>query len=401
MLTEFLGIESLTQRHLPRFGWFAVTLLPFALVLAGKLAMTSHAPPGGSAPHAPTAAVARGLPSTCNLVAAPYGSDRHGKGSLRRPFRGLHRLDRALRPGWTGCLRGGRYGGLGSTFYLTKRGTPTAQITIRSYPGERARVTGFISVDGAYTTLSHLVIDGSNTLYRVQRAESANCPRPVSQALELNGAGDVFEHNDYYQSVLRLRSVGIGIGFGWSTNNVVVRFNRIHDTGQCNNHDHAIYLAHGDRDLIYDNWIWNNRGGQALILYPGATNAQVFNNVIDSSDSGFGLGDDGGAGVAGNHVYHDIVSNSGRVVNKLAGFAFEGPFINCSFGSDSASSGNAIHDDDSFNNPGGGQQYCTGTARASVWGIYRVNPRYVDRAHHNYALRPDSPFASWGMWNGR
>ena len=347
------------------------------------------------------ASASRSLHRGCDVFAAPDGSDVAGTGSFGRPFATLARLDAALRPGEVGCLRGGTYGGLDFSHYLKTPGTPSTRITIRSYPGETARVVGWIALNGAYTTLSHLVIDGSNTFYRSHQSESANCRAPVSQALQLNGAGDVFEHNDYFQSVRRLRSVGIGIGFGWSTNNVVVRFNRIHDTGQCNNHDHAIYLAHGDRDLIYDNWIWNNRGGQALILYPGATNAQVFNNVIDSSDSGFGLGDDGGAGVAGNHVYHDIVSNSGRVVNKLAGFAFEGPFINCSFGSDSASSGNAIHDDDSFNNPGGGQQYCTGTARASVWGIYRVNPRYVDRAHHNYALAHTSRFRRWGMWDGR
>lgn len=344
----------------------------------------------------------RSLARGCDVVAAPDGSDYRGNGSFARPYATLARLDTALRPGWVGCLRGGKYGGVGSSYYLTTNGSPSAPITIRSYPGESARVVGWIDLAGAYTTLSHLVIDGSNTFYRLRQAESANCRRPVSQALELNGTGDVFEHNEYYQSVARLRSVGIGIGFGRSTNDVVVRFNRIHDTGQCNNHDHAIYLAHGNNDLIYDNWIWNNRGGQALILYPGATNARVFNNVIDSSDSGFGLGDDGaGARVVGNYVFHDIVSNSGRVKNPLAGFAFAGPFINCSFGTASSSSGNAISDDDSFNNPGGGQQYCTGNSRASVWGMSSANPRYVDRAHHNYSLDPTSRFRRWGMWNGR
>ncbi len=251
---------------------------------------------------------------------------------------------------------------------------PGAPVTITAYPGEVPQVEGWMNLNGAYLTVSRLVIDGSNTFYRTHPAETSNCRAPISQSLEINGEGDVFEHNEYFQSVPRLRGVGIGIGYGGPADDVVIRNNKIHDTGQCDNHDHSIYVAHGDNARIYDNWMWHNHGGQALIVYPGTTNARIFNNVIDSSDSGFSLGDNGsGSQVAHNWFYHNVVSNSGTVVNPLAGFSFGGLLINCGFAS-SGSTGNAVQDNDSHNNPGGVQQGCSGGSHVRVANTARSRP---------------------------
>ncbi|MGZ4255910.1 MAG: hypothetical protein ACXVR2_21985, partial [Solirubrobacteraceae bacterium] len=188
----------------------------------------------------------------CDLVASPSGSDASGDGSLNAPFASVGKLDGALQPGQTGCLRAGSYGSTSSLIELDHDGSQRSQITITSFPGETAVVQGWVDVEGSYTTLSHLSIDGSNTFYKQVR-EGTNCRAPVSQPLVIAGRDDVIEFVDYYQSVPSLRGNGIGIGFWGDADNTVIRFSKIHDVGQCEAYDHLIYLSHGNNVRIYDN----------------------------------------------------------------------------------------------------------------------------------------------------
>jgi hypothetical protein len=334
----------------------------------------------------------------CSLFASPGGSDSTGTGSLASPFRSVVRLDSALAAGQTGCLLEGTYGSTSTEHKLTKSGASTGQVTITSYPGQTATVVGWIDVEGAYTTLSHLRIDGSNTFYTTERANTT-CPYPVSQGLVLAGASDVLEYNDYYQSVSSLRGNGIGIGWWGAPDNAVVRFNKIHDTGQCDQYDHSIYLAHGNNVQVYDNWLWNNHGGQSFSIYPGATNARIYANVLDSSDSGFTMGDNGSSYVSGAAVYHNVVSNMKTLINLDTGLSMSGVLISCNFIS-TASTGNQAYTDDSYNNLGGASTGCSSTAHISLSGITTANPQYVDPANHDYAVQSSSPLAGWELWNG-
>ncbi|HET7051560.1 MAG TPA: hypothetical protein VFI54_25045, partial [Solirubrobacteraceae bacterium] len=190
----------------------------------------------------------------CDLIASPSGSDSSGDGSLGSPFASVGKLDRSLRPGQTGCLQAGSYGSTGSHIELDNDGSPAGQITITSFPGETAVVQGWVDVEGSYTTLSHLSIDGSNTFYTQVRS-GTSCPAPVSQPLVIAGQNDVLEFIDYYQSVASLRGNGIGIGFWGDADNTIIRFSKIHDVGQCEAYDHLIYLSHGNNVQIYDNWL--------------------------------------------------------------------------------------------------------------------------------------------------
>src|SRR5690242_3732307 len=124
----------------------------FMLLAAVFSAFTAGA---GSAQGAPLANQASS--HICTKYAAPYGSDRHGRGTARRPFRSVERLDVSLRPGQTGCLRGGNYGTPNSRPAFTRPG-----VTIRSAPGEMATIFGGPYVMGAGTVLSHLRFDVDN-----------------------------------------------------------------------------------------------------------------------------------------------------------------------------------------------------------------------------------------------
>ena len=327
--------------------------------------------------------------TACNLYASPSGSDTSGTGALGSPLGSVEALDWTLKPGQTGCLLAGTYGSISTTHRLTTDGTATGQITITSAPGQQAKVIGLVEVEGSYTTVSGLTIDGSNNLYDVQRA-GTSCPSPVSNGLEIDGAGDIFQNNDFYQSVPSLRGNGIGIGWNHPADNAIIRNNRIHDLGQCMAFDQMIYLAHGTGVQIYDNWLWNDPHGWGVQIYPAASNAHVYDNVIDSAGSGIVIG--GSSQVANNTIDHNIILNSTGLPN--AGLP-QGVGIStcCGLGPGNTFTNNVL-----YNNPGG-------TANAT--GITLTNntttaPNLANPTTHDYRTTPTSPtlLATWTLWDG-
>jgi hypothetical protein len=349
---------------------------------------------GSSGAHAAPA-----VSTTCNMFASPSGSDS-GNGSSAHPFLTVTKLDQALAPGETGCLRGGTYGNINTKYELANSGTPSGQIVITAYPGETATVVGWIDVAASYTTLSGLEIDGSNTFYN--KASGSPCPTPhtVSQALDIAGTGDVFERNDYFQSVAALRGTGIGVGFWGDADNTTIRYNRIHDVGQCTQHDHLIYLASGNNVQIYDNWMYNDHNGFGVTAYPGPTNAQIFSNVIDNAGSGLNFGDNGTSTTRGNKAWHNVVTNAFRVSGDQ-GEALEASLVMCAE-LDSSSTGNEVFENDSFDNADGVSAVNSHLSSANITLRSNVStdPRYENIAANDYDIAPGSPVASWGLWNG-
>jgi hypothetical protein len=337
---------------------------------------------------------------SCDLIAAPGGSDLRGNGSAAQPFQSVVKLDRALAPGQTGCLRGGTYGSTSTWHELTHDGTPSGQITITAYPAETATIVGWVDIEASYTTLAGLQIDGSNTFYN--KTSTSYCPTPqrVSQALDIAGTGDVFERNDFYQSVPGLRGVGIGVGFWGDADNSTIRFNRIHDVGQCQQFDHLIYLASGEGVQIYDNWLYNDHNGWGITVYPRPTNARIFSNVIDNAGSGLNFGDNGSSSNHGNKAWHNVATDSFRVTGS-SGHPLAAALVMCP-GLDSLSTGNEVFENDSFANPDGisAVSRTVSAANLSLTGNVTADPRYLDAASGDFEVAADSPVASWELWNG-
>jgi hypothetical protein len=327
----------------------------------------------------------------CNLYASTSGSDSSGDGSLVSPFASVGKLDRSLQPGQTGCLQDGSYGSTGSHIELDNDGAPGKQITITSSPGQLAVVHGWVDIEGSYTTVSHLGIDGSNT-FSTEVRDGTNCPAPVSQPLVIAGRNDVLEYDDYFQSVAGLRGNGIGIGFWGDADNTIIRFSKIHDVGQCQAYDHLIYLSHGNNVQIYDNWLYNDAHGRGVQLYPAPTNAKVYDNVIDHAGEGFVIGNEAGDTVSGNEIYNNVVTNStGLPSQNIPGEGIHDLY------SGKPGTGNSFHDNILYGNPGG-----IGPLTAvEHYGNASANPRLDDPVEHDYEPLPGSPAAAWGMWNGR
>ena len=99
----------------------------------------------------------------CSKFASASGSDT-GAGTLASPLRSAQKLVDSLAAGQTGCLRGGSY----SSVSFARSGSATAPITLRSYPGERARIYGSITVRSNWITLSELDIEGDGSMNTIK-----------------------------------------------------------------------------------------------------------------------------------------------------------------------------------------------------------------------------------------
>ncbi|HEY2771430.1 MAG TPA: right-handed parallel beta-helix repeat-containing protein [Solirubrobacteraceae bacterium] len=313
----------------------------------------------------------------CDRYAAPWGSDQHGRGTARSPFATIGWLDHRLWAGQTGCLLSGRYGSISSRQRLRNSGVRHARITIRAAPGASATVVGYILLEGAYTTISHLTIDGSNDLF-TQHPAGVDCSSPASEPLNIVGPNDILEYDNYYQSVPSLRGNGIGVGFWGDADNTIIRYNRIHDVGSCQAYDHLIYLSHGNNVRIYDNWMWNDPHGRGIQLYPDPTNARIWGNVIDHVGVGVGIGSEPGTEPRGNEIFGNVVIDSvGLPWEGLPGEA-----LNVYWGSGSVGADNSFQYNVSFRNPGG-----IGSPRGvAVAHNVTANPGFADAAQHDYTI---------------
>ncbi len=332
----------------------------------------------------------------CNKFAGvrahrPRHRGRHRLGSAARPFRTLTQLDSSLSPGQTGCLEAGTYGGVHTWYDLRKSGSRSHRITITAAPGAQVTIVGWIALEGSYTTISGLNIDDSNTF------ANSSCGQTASQGLFIDGPNDLVENNNIYQSVASLRGSLIGVGFNGQPDNTVIRFNRIHDGGACDAYDHIIYLSHGNNVQIYDNWLWNDAHGWGIQVYPGPTNARIYDNVIDHAGSGLVIADDLDGTTRGNEAYHNVAVNSTGIDNGsniYAGVLIDSPGL--------TGTGNEVFDNDSYKNPGGIANVAADVLLGNLWVTRNlsVNPRFVNAGAHDYRLQPGSPLASWRLWAG-
>jgi parallel beta-helix repeat protein len=227
--------------------------------------------------------------AACNQTASPGG-----------PISTPAALIAALSPGQTGCFRAGTYGDHVAETQISK-----ANITLMSYPGEKATLLGRIWIDGGGhgVTIKGLILNGYGT--------PANnlLPSVTIHGTDVTIAdNDISNRNPADPSVNAGICVNVATYNGFTGDRAIVERNRIHDCGRINprqNHDHGIYITDASNVIVRNNVIYDN-ADKGIHLWPSAQGAQIYNNTIDNNATGILFGE-----TSANNIVHDnIVTNA-------------------------------------------------------------------------------------------
>jgi parallel beta-helix repeat protein len=302
----------------------------------------------------------------CHRVASPRGSDRSA-GTRRSPVRTPRGLLRRLARGQTGCLRAGGY----RQASVTLR---TPGITLRSYPGERARWRGRIVIRAPGATIAGLDLDarggprcrGEDCILP---SPTINAPRVTLRGNDITSPRGICVHPTAHRGMVPDR--------------FVIERNRIHDCGRrpATNRDHGIYVAHGRGGVIRDNVIHGN-ADRGIQLFPRARGTRIERNTIDGNGQGLIYSERS----ADNIARRNIVSHS-RIRWNVEASALQGR-------------GNRFEDNcveatnpDAFYRSEGGINLPPHVTRS---GNVVAEPGYADRPGGDFRLRPGSACAGRG-----
>jgi hypothetical protein len=315
--------------------------------------------------------------TVCDRYASPGGSDS-APGTLTDPYGSVGKLVGSLAPGQAGCLRQGTYQGsvVADSFRQIKISTP--DVTLRSYPSERATVVGrFWVANGADgVTVADLDLDGVN---------SRLLPSPTVNASDTTFSGvDVTNEHTGICFIL-----GDSAGQYGRAARTVIEDSRIHDCGgMSQNHDHGIYVSAADGTVIRDNEIYDN-ADRGVQLYPDAQWTSVVGNVIDGNGSGVIFSGDYGKASSDNLVDSNLITNSQDRYNVEYYYPPGNPV-----GRRNVLRRNCIHGAQGIYSGNDG----SGLIKPQVGFVSQANsfldPLYANRAAHDFDLLPASPCQS-------
>jgi beta-glucanase (GH16 family) len=307
-----------------------------------------------------------GAAAPCDKVAAPAGFDSW-PGSETQPVRTAQKLADLLTPGETGCLRGGDYDG-GLT--VTSGGTQGNPVTLQSYPGERARISGVVSVEpGAdFVTLSGLDLVGVNPYSRGS---------PLIQADHVRLQGNDITNDQTADCVF----VGTG---GLQVSGTVIDGNRIHNCGRlpATNRHHGINVWNATGTQITNNLIYDN-ADRGIQLFPDAQQTSVVHNTIDGNGEGILIAGTDVHTSDDNTIERNVISNS-TIRYNVETYWPDGA---------SVGTGNVLRDNCVFGGAraegnGGLPPYFDGLVAS---GNLVADPAYADPAGKDFGLQPGSP----------
>jgi parallel beta helix pectate lyase-like protein len=305
----------------------------------------------------------------CARIAATNGSDS-AAGTQAQPFRSAQKLVDSLAAGETGCLRAGTYSG---NVKVSRSGTSGAPITLTSFPGERATVSGKLWIDESanFITVSSLDLDGRN---------AGNLASPAINGDDVTFVGnDVTNHNTTI-------CFSIGPTTYGRAYRTVIQGNRIHNCGElpATNLDHGIYVEHSTAARIVDNVIYDN-ADRGVQLYPDAQSSYVARNIIDGNGEGVTIA--GGSEDYGAQASNDNVVEQNVITNSVQRYNVEShwgsPVVgqrnfvrqNCVFGGARDGDNHGLSRDNGF------------TSSDNLL----ADPRYVNRAAKDFTLSANSP----------
>jgi hypothetical protein len=282
------------------------------------------------------------------------GSDSNS-GTLRRPWRTIQRALDAAAPGQTVWVRGGVYR---EDVDAERDGTVAAPITLRTFPRERATISGRVKVAGSNVRVTGFVVT----------------PDPSA------GSDDVLVYISGGDNVeLRRNEIrgstasGIYVGdAGDGADCVRIVENWIHGNGTHWNLDHGVYFGYGRGGTVAANVVERNLA-YGIHLGPQADKVLVTQNTVVANRRS-------GVIVAG---YDNTTSNGNLIVNNVV--AFNEDWGIRTYWEEDEGANNAAQNNLVYGN-GRGATYGKGLALS---GNVTRNPLFLGT--RNYHLRVGSP----------
>jgi hypothetical protein len=308
---------------------------------------------------------------SCTKFAAPTGSDS-AAGTEADPYRTAQKLVNSLSAGQTGCLRAGTYSQ--GTLRFSKAGASGAPITLTSYPGETATVSGgtvYVPAGSDFVTVRDLKVDGA--------AKGAPTVQVMAYDTELSG-NTITNQNSGESCVI----LGSFAGFG-DARRTRIAGNRLQDCGSPSNglHDHAIYVENSVGAEIVDN-VFSHAAAWAVQLYPNAQGTRIAHNVMDGSSGGIVLsGESAGGEYAQDYASSGTVIEQNLITNATAEYNVQ------SWWGGPKGTGNVVRSNCVYNGEKGDIDTSDGGFTAS--GNKTADPQYVNRAARDYRMKAGSP----------
>lgn len=310
--------------------------------------------------------------ATCDKWAARDGADTNA-GTETAPYKTAQKLADSLSAGKTGCLRTGTYDEViegENVLRVGKSGTADARVTIRSAPGERAKLNGriYIPRGSNFVTLSDLDIDG--------RTPENEAKTPVS--IVITAEDTVLEANNITNRKLKsCVLLGSNSGYGVALR-TIIRRNRFHDCGDeaHGRLDHHIYLEN-TKDVEISENVFYGAPGWAIHLYPNSQATRVARNVMDVNGGSIIFAGEG-----------TLMSNDNIVERNVMTSTVKEPHVrgywNTSVGSGNVARDNCLYD-------GAVGNISNTVTGFSVSGNLVADPNFRDATTGDYRLPSDSP----------
>jgi hypothetical protein len=293
------------------------------------------------------------VPQCDRYANADTGSDA-GPGTQASPFRSVQKLVDSLSvdatgANDTGCLHGVFH----ELVDVTKPGASGHPVALTSYPGERARLDGRITVDASFVRIEALAIDGLGA---------------PGHPVQLFAAQDELANNDI-SNAGNATCVDVGgLGAARATG-AVVEGNAIHNCGTPGHNDEVgIDAGWATGARIAQNYVYANPA-RGIQLYPDAQGVEMLNNVVDGNRTGIQFAGDTSHASSNNQARLNIVTNNTDTNTGDYNIAhnWEGP----------SGTGNLV-DGNCLDGPGGGIQ--PGQADVGPNNV-TADPGYADRTH--------------------
>jgi Right handed beta helix region len=287
----------------------------------------------------------------------------------------------SLEPGETVYVRAGVYQ---ENLALTRAGTRTQTITVRSYPGERV-VLRPAANDPSYP----LRIKTGAAYVRVQGFVIEGASMPGTVNVYILGRA---HHIELSRCEIRGAEQGSGIFVDNTVSRIDVIANLIHDNNEPGRQHHGIYYE-GSNGVITNNVVYGHTQGFGIQLRTnarvGPSGVIVTNNTVTRNRMG---------GIVVEHTASSI-----SLVNNISAFnqgaGIRGYFSEGDHPDDEVGIDNVVHDNLVYHNGGYGNLYSdpvesgpSSGARILRFGRNIVaDPRFVAAERADFRLRRDSP----------